>query len=211
MTLEGYYKRYDDYPVSTQFPTLSLANVGDTFNVREVLFPMASEGRGRAYGVEAFVEKAPGGRVYGQANLSLARSEQAGRDGVLRPGSFDYPFVVNVAGGVNVTRKWLVSSRVSWLGGRPYTPFDEALSGSAGRGIFDLSRINAGRAPAYFRLDVRVQRTFAWTRPFVLFAGVQNLTNRRNLSAYTWNRRANVVRFQEQQGLFPLLGFEWKF
>ena len=211
MTLEGYYKRYGDYPVSTQFPTLSLANVGDTFNVREVLFPMASEGRGRAYGVEAFIEKAPGGRWYGQANASLARSEQAGLDGELRPGSFDYPFVVNVAGGVNLTRQWLASTRVSWLGGRPYTPFDRDLSSSAGRGIFDLARVNAGRAPAYFRLDVRVQRTFAWSRPFVVFAGVQNLTNRRNLSAYTWNRRTNTVRFQEQQGVFPILGFEWAF
>lgn len=211
MTLEGYYKRYDDYPVSTQFPTLSLANVGDTFNVREVLFPMTSAGRGRAYGVEAFIEKAPGGRWYGQANLSFAKSEQAGLDKELRPGSFDYPFVVNVTGGVNLTPTWLASTRVSWLGGRPYTPFDDALSASVGRGIFDLARVNALRAPAYFRLDLRVQRTFAWRRPFVLFAGVQNLTNRQNLSTYTWNRRTNTVRFQEQQGLFPILGFEWKF
>lgn len=211
MTLEGYYKRYDEYPVSTQFPTLSLANVGDTFNVREVLFPMTSAGRGRAYGVEAFIEKAPGGRWYGQANLSFAKSEQAGLDEKLRPGSFDYPFVVNVTGGVNLTPTWLATTRVSWLGGRPYTPFDDALSASAGRGIFDLARVNAERAPAYFRLDVRVQRTFAWRRPFVLFAGVQNLTNRQNLSTYTWNRRTNTVRFQEQQGLFPILGFEWKF
>lgn len=211
MTLEGYYKRYDDYPVSTQFPTLSLANVGDTFNVREVLFPMTSAGRGRAYGVEAFIEKAPGGRWYGQANLSFARSEQAGLDEKPRPGSFDYPFVVNVTGGVNLTPAWLASTRVSWLGGRPYTPFDDALSASVGRGIFDLARVNAERTPAYFRLDLRVQRTFAWRRPFVLFAGVQNLTNRRNLSTYTWNRRTNTVRFQEQQGLFPILGFEWKF
>lgn len=211
MTLEGYYKRYSDYPVSTQFPTLSLANVGDTFNVREVLFPMTSAGRGRAYGVEAFIEKAPGGRWYGQANLSFAKSEQAGLDKELRPGSFDYPFVVNVTGGVNLTPTWLASTRVSWLGGRPYTPFDDALSASAGRGIFDLARVNAERAPAYFRLDVRVQRTFAWRRPFVLFAGVQNLTNRQNLSTYTWNRRTNTVRFQEQQGVFPILGFEWKF
>ncbi len=211
LTLEGYYKRYADYPVSTQFPTLSLANVGDTFNVREVLFPMTSEGRGRAMGVEAFIEKAPGGRWYGQANVSVAKSEQAGLDDVLRPGSFDYPFVVNVTGGVNLSPKWLASTRLSWLGGRPYTPFDEALSQSVRRGVFDLTRVNDARAPAYFRLDVRVQRTFGSARPFVLFAGVQNLTNRRNFSGYTWNRRTNTVRFQEQQGLFPILGFEWKF
>jgi len=44
----------------------------------------------------------------------------------------------------------------------------------------------------------------------VVFFGVQNVTNRLNFSAYTWNRRTNTVRFQEQQGLFPILGLEWK-
>lgn len=211
ITLEAYLKRYEDYPVSTQFPTLSLANVGDTFNVREVLFPLTSQGRGRAEGVELFIERAPGNRWFGQANVSVARSRQAGLDQQLRPGSFDYPFVVNVSGGVEVTKNWQVSTRMAYLGGRPYTPFDETLSASAGRGIFDLQRVNAERAPAYFRLDLRAQRTFNFSRPLVVFFGVQNVTNRRNFSAYTWNRRTNTVRFQEQQGLFPILGLEWKF
>jgi outer membrane receptor protein involved in Fe transport len=210
ITLEGYIKRYADYPVSTQFPTLSLANVGDTFNVREVLFPMASEGRGRAEGVELFVERAPGGRWFGQANLAVARSRQAGLDGVMRPGSFDYPFVVNVAGGVDLTSKWQISTRVAYLAGRPYTPFDEALSRQVGRGIFDLARVNGERAPAYFRLDVRAQRTFNFSKPLVVFFGIQNVTNRQNFSGFAWNRRTNTIRFQEQQGLFPILGLEWK-
>lgn len=211
ITLEGYVKRYEDYPVSTQFPTLSLANVGDTFNVREVLFPLTSQGRGRAEGVELFIERAPGKRWFGQANVSIARSRQAGLDDVLRPGSFDYPFVVNVSGGVEVTPRWQVSTRMAYLGGRPYTPFDQTLSASVGRGIFDLARVNAERAPAYFRLDLRAQRTFNFSRPLVVFFGVQNVTNRKNFSAYSWNRRTNTVRFQEQQGLFPILGLEWKF
>lgn len=210
LTLEGYVKRYEDYPVSTQFPSLSLANVGDTFNVREVLFPMVSEGRGRAEGVELFIERAPGGRWFGQANLAVARSRQAGLDDVLRPGSFDYPFVVNVAGGVDLTSQWQVSTRVAYLAGRPYTPFDEALSRQVGRGIFDLTRVNGERAPAYFRLDLRAQRTFNFSKPLVVFFGVQNVTNRQNFSGFAWNRRTNTIRFQEQQGLFPILGLEWK-
>lgn len=210
ITLEGYVKRYADYPVSTQFPALSLANVGDTFNVREVLFPLTSQGRGRAEGVELFIERAPGGRWFGQANLSVARSRQAGLDGVMRPGAFDYPFVANVAGGIDLTSQWQVSTRLAWLGGRPYTPFDEALSASVRRGIYDLSRVNAERAPAYFRLDLRAQRTFNVSRPLTVFFGVQNVTNRKNFGAYTWNRRANTVRFQDQQGLFPILGLDWK-
>lgn len=211
ITLEAYVKRYADYPVSTQFPTLSLANVGDTFNVREVLFPMVSDGRGRAEGVELFVERATGGRWYGQANVAVARSRQAGLDGVLRPGSFDYPFIVNVAGGFELTPRWLLSARMAYLAGRPFTPFDEVVSTSAGRGIFDLSRVNAERAPAYARIDVRAERALGADRRLVVFFGVQNLTNRKNFSGYSWNRRANTLRFREQQGLFPILGLEWRF
>ena len=79
--------------------------------------------------------------------------------------------------------------------GRPYTPFDLALSASQRRGIYDLSQVNATRAPAYARLDVRVERRFiVGGRPLVIFGGVQNVTNRENVAQYAWNRRDNVQR-----------------
>jgi outer membrane receptor protein involved in Fe transport len=212
LTLEAYRKDYDDYPVATEYPSLSLANIGDTFNVREALFPLTSAGDGYSQGVELFVEKRFGGGLYGQGNLSLSRTRHAGLDGVLRPGSFDYPVVFNVTGGYRLSRAWDVSMRVSWLSGRPYTPYDEQVSGEQRRAVYDLSNVNAFRAPDYFRLDVRVDRTFlVGGQPFVLFGGVQNLTNRRNFAGYQWNRATNTQEFSEQQGIFPILGLEWRF
>jgi hypothetical protein len=32
-----------------------------------------------------------------------------------------------------------------------------------------------------------------------------------NFASYSWNRRTNTQRFGEQQGLFPILGFDWRF
>jgi hypothetical protein len=212
MTLEAYRKEYRDYPVAIDYPSLSLANIGETFNVREVLFPMTSAGRGSAQGIELFVEKKMTDRLYGQANIALSRTRHAGLDGVLRPGSFDYPNVLNVVGGYRLAAAWDMSARVSWLSGRPYTPFDESLSASQRREVYDLTRVNGVRAPDYFRLDLRVDRTFTvGGRPFVLFGGVQNVTNRHNFGRYRWNRRTNVEEINEQQGLFPILGFEWRF
>jgi len=211
-TAEAYRKRYSDYPVARTYPSVSLANVGDTFNVREILFPLTSAGRGRADGVELFIEKKLTTALYGQANLALSRTRHAGLDGVLRAGSFDYPVILNVVGGYRFSPRWELSTRLSYLSGRPYTPFDESLSSTERRGIYDLSQVNARRALDYFRWDVRVDRAFTLRgEPFVLFAGVQNLTNRRNFAGFNWNRRTNAVEFSEQQGLFPLLGFEWKF
>lgn len=212
VSVEVYRKTYADYPVSTTFPALSLANIGDTFNVRDVLFPMVSDGRGRAQGIELLAERKPGGRWYGQVNLALSRARHAGLDGELRPGSFDSPVVFNMDGGWQATDRWRMSARLAFLSGRPHTPFDQGLSAEARRGIYDLDAVNAFRAPAYARLDLRAER--AWTvrgQPFVLFAGVQNVTNRRNVAGYTWNRRLNQVTVQEQLGAFPILGFEWRF
>ena len=44
-----------------------------------------------------------------------------------------------------------------------------------------------------------------------VFAGVQNATNRRNVAGYTWDRRNNRLKTQEQLGVFPILGIEWQF
>ena len=44
-----------------------------------------------------------------------------------------------------------------------------------------------------------------------VFAGAQNITNRKNFSGYTWDRRNGGIRKQEQLGLFPIIGLDWPF
>jgi hypothetical protein len=211
-TAEAYTKEYKDYPVAQQFPTLSLANVGDTFAVRNILFPLVSAGRGRSMGVELFVEKKFSAKWFGQANVSFSKVEYGGLDGVLRAGSFDYQRILNVIGGYRLTSKWELSTRYSYLGGRPFTPFNTAASTAQGRGIFDLNRINAERLPAYSRLDFRADRTFTVRdKPLLVFIGVQNLLNRKNVAGFGWNRSQNALETSDQLGLFPLIGMEWRF
>lgn len=72
--------------------------------------------------------------------------------------------------------------------------------------------MNGVRSEAYARLDLRVDHVLrAGARPLLVYAGAQNLTNRKNFAGYSWDRTNNRVRFQEQQGLFPLIGLEWRF
>ncbi len=212
LTVEAYHKRYSDYPVARDYPQLSLANLGDTFNVREVLFPLVSQGEGRATGVEFYAERKGSGRWYGQANLAISRARHAGLDGILRPGSFDYPVVFNATGGLRLGSKWELAGRVAYLSGRPFTPFDEAASRLQRRGVFDLAQVNGLRAPYYFRADLRVDRTFTVAgTPLLVFAGAQNITNRKNFSQQTWNRATGAVDASDQLGVFPLIGMEWRF
>ncbi|MBS1830806.1 MAG: TonB-dependent receptor [Acidobacteria bacterium] len=211
-TVEGYVKNYKDYPVALQFPSLSLANLGDTFNVRDTLFPLTSAGRGRVRGIEFFVEKKFTDKWFGQANFAVSRTRHAALDGVYRPGNFDYPYIFNAVGGYRLTKKWELSTRFAYLGGRPYTPFDLRESTAQRRGIFDLARVNGERARDYVRVDVRADRTFTVRdKPLLVFVGVQNILNRKNFAGYVWNRRLNAEKFNEQLGAFPLIGMEWRF
>ena len=105
-----------------------------------------------------------------------------------------------------------MSARLSFLSGRPFTTYDPGVSTAQRRGVDDLTRVNASRAPDYGRVDIRVDRTFtAGGRPLNLFAGVQNVTNRHNFASYSWNRRTNAQQFGEQQGIFPIVGLDWRF
>jgi hypothetical protein len=211
-TAEVYRKNYRDYPAALEFPTLTLANVGDTFDVRSILFPLTSVGRGRAQGIEFFLEKRFSQRWFGQANLAFSKTRHAGLDGVLRPGSFDYPFVFNTVGGYRFNPKWELSTRIAYLSGRPFTPFDEELSTAQRRGIYNLDLVNAERLPDYFRFDIRLDRTFiVRDKPLLVFAGLQNVINRKNVAGFTWNRRSNVPEENEQLGIFPLIGLDWRF
>ena len=209
-SFEVYRKNYRDYPVSAQFPTLSLANLGDTFDLTQSLMPLVSAGRGRTDGVELFAMW-HSTAWNAQASLAWSRTRHAGLDGVLRPGSFDSPVVVNLLAGRRLEHNWTVSGSFKYLSGRPYTPFDDTLSTEQGRGIFDLARVNAFRAPAFIRLDLRVDRTWIIRdKPLSVFLDIQNVTNRRNVFLNTWNRITNTTQPLDQQGLFPGVGLEWR-
>jgi hypothetical protein len=115
-------------------------------------------------------------------------------------------------GGYRLTPKWELSLRAAHLSGRPYTPFDLNLSRQQRRPIFDLAQVNAARLPDYVRIDVRVDRTFyVRDKPLLVFIGAQNIINRKNIAGYTWNRRSNSIQTNEQLGLFPLIGMDWRF
>jgi hypothetical protein len=63
--------------------------------------------------------------IPGQANLSISSTKYWGLDGIRRPGSFDYPVMMNAVVGYKPTKKWGISGAFRFMTGRPYTPFNE--------------------------------------------------------------------------------------
>jgi hypothetical protein len=209
--VEAYRKRYDDYPVSTQFPALSLADTGTEYGVSQLLFPMTAAGTGEARGIELSVQKKYTGDWYGQLSYSLSESDQAALDGISRPAAFDIRHLFSTFGGFSAGA-WNLSGKYTFASGRPYTPFLTVASVEQNRGIYDLDRIHAERSPAFHRLDLRVERRFTvGGSSLFVFADVVNVTNRVNAQQRIWNGKTGSADWLDQFALVPNVGLSLTF
>jgi len=212
LQLAAYDKRYTDYPVASGFPQLSLANIADTFGQSFQLFPMTSQGRGRASGVESTLDYRPVSRLTLQGSLTYARCRYSGLDGVLRPGNFDIPLSVKFSGVFRMTHSLSLSARYAAASGRPYTPDNMAESDAQDRDVYDLQRVNGARSRAYGRLDLRVQQTKPFGKGIISWhVGLENALNQKNFYEYVWQPRTGGVSEQDQIPLFPDGGVKYTF
>ena len=193
--IEAYKKEYRDYPVSTEYPSLSLANMVDNLGQQFIWLPFISSGLGHSEGIELSADSHMAGHLFTQFNVAYARSEYAGLDGIFRPGNFDYPFVGNTAMTYRSGKRYEASARYEYSTGRPYTPFLLSDSITQDRPIYDTSKINAVRGPVYSRLDFQVERSFFFSdRRLAIYGGFENAFNRQNLLAYEFMPRCVSVR-----------------
>jgi hypothetical protein len=187
VSLEAYRKRYGNEPVSTEYPSLMLANMVDTLGQQFVWLPLANGGRGRTEGIEFLLRAHTAQRLQLLGSVSYSRTLYAAADGVMRPGNFDFPLVGNSLVNLKLPLKCNLAVRNTYASGRPYTPFNIPLSEEQSRGIYDLTRVNAMRGPAYNRIDVDFHRIFQIHRkPMTAYAGVENALNRQNFLGMAW-------------------------
>jgi hypothetical protein len=187
VTLNAYEKHYRNYPVSTDFPQLTMANIADTFGQAFLMFPMESKGLGIARGVEAAVDWRPTSRLTLASATTYMRSWYSGLDGVLRKGAFDMPLVANFSGNALLGKGWTVSFRYSTSTGRPFTPDNMVLSTAQDRDVYDLTKLNSLRAPIYRTLDFRGE----WTHPtqhgiLSVHLGLENALGTTNFYSNLW-------------------------
>jgi hypothetical protein len=214
LSVDGYRKRYLDYPVALNYPQLSLANVADTFGQAFLIFPMTNHGKGIADGAELSLHYNPSSRLSLGSSVTYSRSWYSGLDGVLRRGNYDLPLVANVSGNVYLSRHSIVSFRYSGTSGRPYTPDDIGLSVAQERDVYDLSKINAARSSAYKRLDFRLEHVQSISRGVLTWhIGLENALGTSNFYANQWRPRAGTagVLAQDQMPRFPDGGVKFSY
>ncbi len=218
LRLEAFYKDYDRMPVLASDPRVNLANLGDDYGFVGAE-PLLSSGTGRAYGGELFMQQKLTGSFYFLGAYTLAWSDYAGDDGILKPSAWDRRHALDLTGGYRIGDAWEIGSKLRVLSGVAYTPWDLTASDLTypltGRGVRDWSRAGSERAPAYARLDFRVEREWffqGWDA--VVYLDIQNLLNRENTVGFSYTQDpafTDRLRPIDSVGLLPTFGFSVEF
>lgn len=162
ITVEGYYKRYRDYPFLLR-DSVTLANLGGDFGVvgNEPAIPRSD---GRTYGLEVLYQQRLYKGFYGIASYTLGWSEFEDKNFMFIPSSWDARHIANLAIGKRFPRNWEVGINWRFQSGLPDTPFDEEASALVinwdvnGQGIPDFDRLNTLRRQAANTIDIRVDK-----------------------------------------------------
>ena len=180
ISVEGFYKKYDNYPFLTN-DSISLANLGGDFGVigNE---PAVSTSKGRSYGVEFFLQQKLSASVYGLISYTFVRSEFEDKNGDYVASSWDNRHILNVTAGKKLKRNWEIGAKFRFLGGSPYTPYDIELSSKkenwdvTQRGINDWNQLNTQRNGNSHGLDFRVDKRWFFEKWAInAYLDIQNL------------------------------------
>jgi len=182
VTVEGFYKRYADYPFLIR-DSVALANLGADFGVigNEPVLPI---GEGRAYGIEFSAQQKLYKGFFGIFAYTYVVSEFQDKRGEFVPSSWDNRSIVSLTAGVRFKRNWELGARFRYAGGLPYTPFDLETSSLISSwqlnnsGVLALDQLNSLRLGASHGLDVRVDKKWSFDRwNLNLYLDIENLYN----------------------------------
>lgn len=204
-TLEGFYKKYSDYPVSAA-TGVSMANQGTQFG------SVGSErilttGKGEAYGFEIFAQQKMTKKLFYVVSYSYVVSKFSGTDGKLISSSWDNRNLLSATVGYKMKKNWELGLKYRFAGGNPYTPFDLTASQQnymlLGQGIPDVALLNQKRLSNYNQLDFRIDKKFYFRKTSLsIYLDIQNLLMQKNETnpSYTFKRNANNTGFETTNG-----------
>jgi hypothetical protein len=203
-TVEGFHKKYNDYPFSL-LDSVSLANKGGDFGVvgdEEV----KSISSGRAYGFEILNRTRLDKKLNLIAAYTFVRSQFKDKSSEYIPSAWDSKHLFTLTLIRNLKKNWSTGLKWRFVGGLPYTPYDLEKSSikqawdSRGRAFPDNSRFNSERLKEFHQLDIRIDKKYFFTRWSLMFyLDIQNLYN------YQADQPDYIIREQDETGNYILL------
>ena len=182
ITLETFYKQYDNYPFSI-IDSISLANLGGDFGVigNE---DISSISQGRSYGVEFLAQQKLSSSIYGIMSVTYYLSEFENKNGELIPSAWDNRFIFNMTAGKKFKRNIELGLKFRYSGGAPYTPIDLATSSNVAiwninqRGVLNYNELNTERLKNIHGLDLRLDKKWYFNNwSLNAYIDIENLYN----------------------------------
>lgn len=204
-TVEGFYKKYSNYPVSV-LDGISLANKGTDFGAvgNE---PIVQNGKGRAYGFEFFAQQKLTKRFFGILSYTFYRTEFTDINDEYIRSSWDNRHLISLTFGYKFKHNWELGLKFRAQGAAPYTPFDMPVSQlnylTLGTGVYDFTQTNTLKLRGFNASDIRLDKKWNFNRITLdVFLDIQNWYNSKNagLPAYTFQRTADNSDFLTTDG-----------
>jgi hypothetical protein len=182
ITIESFYKRYDNYPFLVE-DSISLANLGADFGTIGNA-PVSSTSKGKSYGMELLLQQKLYKGFYGLLSYTWVVSKFTDKEGNYVPSSWDNRHLVSLTGGKKFGKNWELGVRWLFTGGSPYTPFD--VSKTVYRqnwdirpyGVPDYNKLNTQRITSFHQLDIRIDKKYYFKRwSLDVYLDVQNAYN----------------------------------
>ncbi|MEK6616315.1 MAG: TonB-dependent receptor [Bacteroidota bacterium] len=218
---EAYYQYLYETPVDIYPSSFSLLNQGSGF---DRFFPdtLTNNGTGKNIGAELTIEKFFSKDFFFMITASVFDSKYKGSDGVERNTDFNGNFAVNgllskeFKIGKNKNSVLTTGTKITYAGGRRYTPADTAASAIAGELIGVDSLRNTKQFKNYFRWDIKIgfrANRKKVTHEFGL--DIVNMLNTKNILSVTYipNTKdpTEVIREDYQLGFLPLFYYKIDF
>jgi len=203
LTVEGFYNRLWDIPVSTS----ALVER----NGQLVPENLVNDGRGRIYGFELLFRQALTRRLFGWIAYTFSRSERIDRPGAdWRLFDFDQTHVLTAIASYKLGAGWELGGRFRFSTGNPRTPVVGAVKDDLTDTYVPIyGPVNSYRLPNFAQLDVRIDKVWVFDNwSLDLYLDIQNVTNTRSTegTSYSYNY-AQSARF-EGLPIVPILGIK---
>jgi len=218
---EAYYQYLYEVPVDIYASSFSLLNQGSGY---DRFFPdtLTNKGTGKNLGAELTLEKFFSKKFFFMITASVFDSKYKGSDGHERNTDFNGTFALNglVAKeyeiGKNKNSILTLGTKITYAGGRRYTPADTLASAAAGAIVGIDSLRNTERFKNYFRWDLKIgfrANRKKVTHEFGL--DIVNILGTKNVLSLTYipnpKDPTDVVRENYQLGFLPLFYYKLDF
>jgi hypothetical protein len=212
---EVYYQYLFDVPVEQTPSSFSMLNTGAGWGV-SAQDSLTNNGTGNNYGFEFTVERFFSRNYYYLATVSLFESKYKGSDKIERNTAFNGNYVVNVLFGkeftINSKSAFNIDFKMTYAGGKRYTPIDMDASQAAGATKYDETKAFSEQFDPFFKADIKFGYRLNWkkvSQEWVFY--IENFTNHNNVLMQTYSPSKNEITNVNQLGFFPMMQYRIHF